>query len=122
MATRKLVDLFASSPLETIKAVHTVVWAMLVTCIVAIPALGWAEMYRQVFWLTGVVLVEILILALNGGQCPITGVAAHHTDDRSDNFDIYLPAWFARYNKLIFGFLFVIGEAVVVLQWRGWIG
>jgi hypothetical protein len=79
-------------------------------------------MYRQVLWLTGIVLVEIFILVLNGWQCPLTGMAARHTDDRHDNFDIYLPAWLARHNKLIFGSLFVAGEAVVVLRWRGWIG
>jgi hypothetical protein len=110
------------SPLQTIKAVHTVLWAILATCILAIPAFGWAEMYRQVLWLTGVVLVEILILVLNGWQCPLTGVAARYTDDRRDNFDIYLPEWFARHNKLIFGSLFVAGEAVVILRWRGWTG
>ncbi len=108
--------------LQTIKTVHTLIWAVLVACILAIPAFGWAEMYRQVLWLTGIVLVEVLVLAWNGWQCPLTGVAARHTDDRRDNFDIYLPAWLARHNKLIFGSLLVAGEAVVVLRWRDWIG
>ena len=78
-------------------------------------------MYRYVLGLTGIVLVEILILAANGWQCPLTGVAARHTDDRSANFDIYLPAWLARHNKTIFGLLFVCGEAVVILRWLEWI-
>lgn len=79
-------------------------------------------MYRQVLWLTGIVLVEILILFLNGWRCPLTIVAARHTDNRRDNFDIYLPAWLARHNKVIFGSLFMVGEAVVISRWRGWIG
>jgi len=79
-------------------------------------------MYRQVLCLTGVVLVEILVLALNGWQCPLTGLAARYTDDRSENFDIYVPAWLARHNKLIFGSLFVAGGAIAVLRWRGLIG
>ncbi|MDH3305364.1 MAG: hypothetical protein OEM92_09165 [Gammaproteobacteria bacterium] len=108
--------------LRTIKAVHTAIWAILVVCILTIPALGWTEMYRQAIWLSGVVLVEILVLVLNGWQCPLTRVAARHTDDRRDNFDIYLPAWLARHNKVIFGSLFVAGEVIVVLHWRGWIG
>lgn len=115
-------DALILNALRTIKAIHTAIWAILAVCILAIPALGWAEMYRQVVWLTGIVLVEILVLVLNGWECPLTGVAARHTDDRRDNFDIYLPAWLARYNKAIFGSLFVAGQVIVVLRWRGWIG
>jgi hypothetical protein len=44
-------------------------------------------------------------------------MAARYTDDRADNFDIYLPLWLARYNKHIFGFLFVVGELVVLWRW-----
>jgi hypothetical protein len=100
--------------------VHTAIWAILAACILAIPVLGWAEMYRHVVWLTAIVLLEILILAFNGWQCPLTRVAARHTDNRGDNFDIYLPAWLARHNKLIFGTLFVVGECIVLLRWGGW--
>ena len=108
--------------LQTIKAVHTVIWAIFAGCILAIPVFGWADMYRQVIWLTVIVLVEILVLVLNGWQCPLTGLAVRHTENRRDNFDIYLPEWLARHNKLIFGSLFVAGEAIVFLRWRGWIG
>jgi hypothetical protein len=102
--------------------VHTGIWAIMAACILAIPVLGWAEMYRQVNWITGVVIVEILVLVLNGWQCPLTRMATRHTDDRRDNFDIYLPGWLARHNKTIFGSLFVVGELIVILRWRGWIG
>jgi hypothetical protein len=59
--------------------------------------------------MAGLVFVEVAVLAVNGGRCPLTAVAARYTDDRRDNFDIYLPLWLARYNKLIFGTLFVVG-------------
>ena len=108
--------------LRAIKALHTVVWAIFAGCVLAIPVFGWAEMYRHVFWLTGIVFVEIAVLAQNNWQCPLTGLAARYTDDRSDNFDIYLPLWLARHNKVIFGSLFVAGQAVVFLRWRGWLG
>ena len=110
-----------SSQLRIIKAVHTVVWAIFATCIVAIPFLAWAERYGYVALLTGIVLMEILILALNRWQCPLTGVAARYTDDRRDNFDIYLPEWLARQNKLIFGSLFLLGQVIALLRWCGWI-
>jgi hypothetical protein len=111
----------ASSNLARIKALHTLVWAILATCILAIPVFGWTEAYCHALWLTSIVAGKILILALNSWRCPLTAVAARYTDDRRDNFDIYLPAWLARNNKLVFGSLFVLGQAVVLLRWRGWI-
>jgi len=112
----------ASSRLRTVKAVHTEIWAIFAGCILAIPALAWADMYRHAFWLTGIVVVNILVLALNRWQCPLAAVAARYTDDRRDNFDIYLPEWLVRHNKLLFGALFGIGQAFLFLRWRGWIG
>jgi hypothetical protein len=47
----------------------------------------------------------------------LTDLAASFTDNRPDNFDIYLPMWLARHNKTIFGSLFVAGEVIVVWCW-----
>jgi hypothetical protein len=38
-------------------------------------------------------------------------------DTHPDNFDIYLPLWLARRNKMIFGTLFGIGELFVFGRW-----
>ena len=54
----------------------------------------------------------MLVLIANGGRCPLTAVAARYTVDRRDNFDIYLPEWLARHNKLIFGSIYPGGIAV----------
>ena len=67
--------------------------------------------------LIGLVLVECGVLAANRGRCPLTGLAARHTEQRSANFDIYLPLWLARYNKTIFGALFVAGTWFVLARW-----
>jgi hypothetical protein len=85
--------------------------------IVALPLLGWSRQFYWAFGLTLLVLGECLALALNRGRCPLTDVAARYTDDRADNFDIYLPIWLARYNKHIFGSLFAAGELVVLWEW-----
>ena len=107
--------------LHVIKIAHTVVWLFFVACIAAIPVLGWMQRFGAAFALIGVVLAEVLVLALNAWRCPLTGVAARYTDDRRDNFDIYLPVWLARNNKTIFGSLFVAGVVFVVARWRGWL-
>ena len=65
----------------------------------------------------GAVWVEIFVLVINGMRCPLTDLAAHYTGDPSDNFDIFLPAWLARYNKLIFGSIFAAAELLLLRQW-----
>lgn len=79
---------------------------------------GEAQRFDIAFMLAAVVMVEVVVLALNGMRCPMTGVAARYTDDRKDNFDIYLPLWIARYNKHIFGTLYVAGLFYTLLSWR----
>jgi hypothetical protein len=63
------------------------------------------------------VLLECVVIVTNRGRCPLTDVAARYTDDRADNFDIYLPLWLARHNKTVFGFLFLAGELYVLACW-----
>ena len=103
--------------LITIKAAHTIVWAFFVACIVAIPFAAWRGEHHAAAWLTVVVAVEVLVLAVNGWRCPMTSVAARFTDERSENFDIYLPFWLAKYNKQIFGALYIGGVAFAFWQW-----
>ncbi|MEP6563895.1 MAG: hypothetical protein ABJB10_02080 [Mesorhizobium sp.] len=101
----------------TIKAIHTVVWAFFVACILAIWVCALRGEYFHAALSIGVVLVEALVLVANGWRCPLTSVAAGYTDDRRDNFDIYLPEWLARHNKLIFGTLYVAGIAATLATW-----
>jgi hypothetical protein len=84
---------------------------------VAIPFAGAQRQFRWAALLTGLVLVECAVLAVNRGLCPLTDLAGRYTDERTDNFDIYLPLWLARRNKTIFGTLFVVGELFVLGQW-----
>ena len=103
--------------LVQIKILHTVIWLFFAGCIVAIPIVGAREHYGWAAGLIGLVLVECGVLAANCGVCPLTDMAARHTDQRSANFDIYLPVWLARYNKAIFGTLFVVGGLFVLAHW-----
>ncbi len=103
--------------LTGIKLLHTAIWLFFAGCIVAIPI---AAAWRQFPWaavLSGLVPVECSVLAMNRGRCPLTDLAGRYTEDRTDNFDIYLPLWLAPRNKMIFGTLFVIGELFVLGRW-----
>jgi hypothetical protein len=100
-----------------IKLLHTAVWLFFAGCIMAIPLAGVRHQFRWAAVLTGLVLVECAVLAVNRGRCPLTDLASRYTEGRADNFDIYLPVWLARYNKAIFGTLFAVGALFVLALW-----
>ena len=104
--------------LVVIKLAHTAIWALLAGCIVVLPFLAWTGRFRLVAILSIVILVECGVLAVNRMRCPLTDLASRYTEDRSPNFDIYMPAWLARHNKAVFGTLFVVNELIVLLAWR----
>ena len=100
-----------------IKLLHTAIWFFFAGCIIAIPFVAARNQFRWVAALTGLVLVECLVIAVNRGRCPLTDMAGRYTEERRDNFDIYLPLWLARHNKTIFGTLFVLGELFALWCW-----
>lgn len=100
-----------------IKLLHTAIWLFFAGCIVAIPVVAARHQFRHVAALTGLVLVECLVIEVNRGRCPLTDLAGRYTGERADNFDIYLPLWLARHNKTIFGTLFAFGELFVLWCW-----
>jgi hypothetical protein len=106
-----------STTLQAIKLVHTLIWAFFASFILAIPILAWRGLFNGVIVLATLVFIEIAVLITHDWCCPLTNVAAHYTDDRSDNFDIYLPNWLARRNKLIFGWLFAVGLVFSLVLW-----
>jgi hypothetical protein len=103
--------------LTAIRLAHTAIWIVLAAAIVALPLLGVLRRFRWAARLSGLVLLECGVLAANGGRCPLTDLAARFTTDRAPNFDIYLPVSLAKYNKIIFGVLFVAGELAVLACW-----
>lgn len=97
------------SKLRAIKAIHTLVWAVFAGSILAIPAYASNGNVTVAWGLIGVVFLEVAVLLANRMRCPLTDVAGRYTSERQDNFDIYLPLWLARYNKEVFGGLYVAG-------------
>ncbi len=54
------------------------------------------------------ILLEGVVLLIFKKMCPITLIARKFSDSTKDNFDIYLPNWLAKNNKLIYTTLFVL--------------
>lgn len=103
------------SKLRAIKALHTLVWAVFAASILAIPAVAASRNLAVAWGLIGFVLLEVIVLVTNGMRCPLTSVAARYTSDRRENFDIHLPRWLARHNKVVFGGLYLAG--IVYTAW-----
>ena len=110
-------QLQSKAALRAIRLLHTIIWAFFAAVIMAMPVVAWQKRFSLLGILAGVVLVEILILAANRMRCPLTDVAGRYTDDRRENFDIYLPLFVAKYNKQIFGALFLFGLLVGLVRW-----
>lgn len=104
--------------LRIVKIVHTLAWVIFAGCILALPIAAYIKDFQLAVLLIAIVLVEVIVLVANHFRCPLTAVAARYTSDRRANFDIYLPMWVARYNKQIFGSLFVAGILFTLARWR----
>jgi hypothetical protein len=102
-----------------IKLLHTLVWALFVACILGIFVAAGVRRFDLAVTFIAVVMVEVLVLVFNRLRCPLTGVAARYTDERADNFDIYLPLWIARHNKAVFGTLYALGIVFTLVAWLG---
>ncbi len=103
--------------LFAVKLLHTIVWAFLAGSIFVLLGLGIAGSTYGAGALSAIVWLEIVVLAANGWKCPLTSIAERLTDERSDTFDIFLPAWVSRNNRWIFGPLFLLAEGLLLLRW-----
>jgi hypothetical protein len=52
--------------------------------------------------------IHTLIGLFFNKRCPLTIIARTYFDSAKDNFDIYLPNWLAKWNKLICTTLFIL--------------
>jgi hypothetical protein len=69
-------------------------------------------------WLAALIILgEGIILLLFNGLCPLTVLARKYSGSPQANFDIFLPEWLAKYNKLLFGSIFVIGLTLMVIRY-----
>lgn len=100
-----------------IKIVHTLIWAFFVFIIGYILYAGIFDELGVGVWIAiGLIILEGVVLKFNSGSCPLTPIAAQYTNKRDDNFDIFLPNWLARHNKIIFSAIWLLGVVVVIYR------
>jgi hypothetical protein len=83
--------------LVAIKAIHTLAWFSIESCMVYLLYAGFA---KRSDWraaaAAAVVGGESLIFAANGFRCPLTQLADSFGAEGGSVTDIYLPGWFAH--------------------------
>jgi len=103
--------------LTIIKLIHTIIWFIYVIIILYIVYAGLTDKFDNLLLIAIIlVIVEFLVLVINKGICPFTTLAYKYSDKHEVGFDIFLPKWLARYNKMIFGTIFFIGIVVIAFK------
>lgn len=113
-------DMNPSQKLLVLKLVHTAIWIFFVGVIFYILYSGITNRINWYTWIAiGLIVGEGLVLVLFKMFCPITVLARKYSDSNKDNFDIFLPNWLARYNKIIFTSIYLIGVIIVLFRVLG---
>ena len=103
--------------LIAVKLIHTLIWFVFVTAILYVCYAGAFDRVNRLVWFCiGAVIIESIVLLINKGRCPLTSLAGKYTDARPIGFDIFLPEWLARYNKILFSTVFIVG--LILVLWR----
>ena len=100
-----------------IKLIHTIIWAFFVFVIFYILYSGITNSINTFTWIgIGLIIGEGFVLLVFKMFCPLTLIARKYSDSQKDNFDIFIPNWLAKNNKLIFTSIFLVGLMIVVFR------
>ncbi|PKV76013.1 hypothetical protein [Pontibacter ramchanderi] len=100
-----------------IKTVHTLVWVFFnVVIFYLLYAVIVGRIDKWVWICLGLIVLEGLVLLVFNKMCPITVVARRYSDSTRDNFDIFLPNWLARYNKVIYSTIVLVSVLILVYR------
>ena len=100
-----------------IKSIHTAIWLFMnVVIFYLLYAVIINKIDKWIWICIGTVLLEGMVLLRFKGVCPLTIMAQKYTTSTKYNFDIYLPEWLAKYNKLIYSSLFAVIIAILMCR------
>ena len=107
----------SNTKLLLIKLLHTAIWCVMVVAVFYILYAGLFDRINKLVWFCiGLIFVEAIVLLIFKWRCPLTVLGWKYTDNPSVGFDIFLPVWLAKHNKMIFSILFAAG--LVLVLWR----
>ena len=105
--------------LTLIKIIHTAIWCFFNLILIYLFYASLTDSIDHKFWIgIGIIILEVIVLVTLKWVCPLTYLARRYSDSKKENFDIYLPNWLAKYNKLIYSILFVTLVIIYVFKIR----
>ncbi len=103
--------------LRMIKIAHSVIWGFFNVVIFYMLYAALANKIDKWLWIGyGLIFLEGLVLLIFRLYCPLTVWARKYSDSTKENFDIYLPRWLAKYNKLIYTTIVGIISVIVIIR------
>jgi hypothetical protein len=103
--------------LNFIKFLHTLIWLFFNAVLFYMVYAVVVNRIDKFVWMgIALVLLEGLVLLLFKKMCPLTIIARKYSGSAKANFDIYLPNWLAKYNKLIYTIFFIL--ILCGIAWR----
>ena len=110
-------NILKNKRLFIIKSVHTLIWLFFNVVIFYVLYAAITNKIDVWVWIgIGLVVLEGLILIIFNMFCPLTLMARKYSESTKDNFDIFLPNWLAKYNKLIYTSIFSIAVIIVIYR------
>ncbi len=107
----------AAFKLNLIKTIHTGIWICFNLILFYLLYAVLSNRIEAWVWIgIGLILAEGIVLLIFKNKCPLTIIARRYSTSQKDNFDIFLPNWLAKYNKLIYTSLFVIIISILIYR------
>ena len=110
--------LLQSRPLAAIRAIHTVIYAVMTAATVCVLYAGLTGSRGSWLWISlGLLAVESVVFVGNGCKCPLSAVAVRYGAVDGPLFDTFLPERFTRHTFRIFAPLIFVGVVLLGIRW-----
>lgn len=107
----------SETKLIIIKIIHTMIWIFFNFVIFYMLYAAISNKLDLWLWIGyGLFILEGIVLLVFKFFCPLTIIARKYSKSTKENFDIYLPNWLAKYNKLIYTSILGVIIGITIFQ------
>ena len=116
-STNKISFVPKNTNLIFIKVLHTAIWIFFnIVIFYFLYAVIIDKIDKWVWICIALIGLECLVLLVFKAVCPVTLIARKYSNSTKPNFDIYLPNWLAKYNKVTYTIIVLIGIGILICR------